>query len=320
MVDLTVLIATYNRADLLKQTLESLCRLESPGCEWKLVVCDNNSTDLTGQIVQSFSRRLPLAYVSEPRQGKNRALNTGLRVAEGELYAFTDDDVIVDSGWLLELWRGFTRWPAAAVLGGRIGLHWPEQTPGWLRSIRREFQQTYYVLQDFGSDPGSYRQNEGPAGANMAVRSELFKQGLRFNEQIGPLGSGRIAGSEAELLSRLRDAGHQRIYVPSAVVHHVLRPEMVRRRWLRRRGYGHGRGLAWWALRGDYPSIAGVPRFAFRSAADELLRCVIASARRKPADALEAEVRVCMWLGYILELLKLRLGRTGRAAGSMPLR
>jgi GT2 family glycosyltransferase len=243
-------------------------------------------------------------------------LNSGLRVAEGQLYVFTDDDVIVEPGWLLELWKAFTKWPAAGVLGGRIGLHWPEQAPGWLRSIRREFQQTYYVLQDFGDDPGPYRPDEGPAGANMAVRAELFKQGLRFNEQIGPLGRGRIAGSEAELLSRLKDAGHQRIYVPAAVVQHVLRPEMVSRRWLRRRGYGHGRALAWWALRGDYPSIAGVPRFAFRSAADELLRCVIAAAKRKPADALEAEVRVWMWVGYILELLKLRLAPPAGAAVS----
>jgi glycosyltransferase involved in cell wall biosynthesis len=313
MADLTVLIATYNRAGLLEQTLESFCRLAPPGCEWKLVLCDNNSTDRTAQIAHAFAGRLPLTYIREPRQGKNRALNSGLRVAEGQLYVFTDDDVIVDPRWLLELWKAFGKWPAAGVLGGRIGLRWPKQAPIWLRSIRREFQQTYYVLQDFGDDPGPYRPHEGPAGANMAVRAELFEQGLRFNEQVGPRGRGRIAGSEAELLSRLKEAGHQQIYVPSAVVQHVLRPEMVSPSWLRRRGYGHGRGLAWWGLRGEYPSIAGVPRFAFRSAADELLRCLIAGVKRKHAEALEAQVRCCMWVGYILELLKLRFGQPDNA-------
>src|SRR5258706_14374309 len=80
---LTVLIATRNRASTLPAVLEAYCQLDEPPGGWKLLLVDNGSTDETGDVVRKFSNRLPVAFARNQREGKNAALNTGLRFVEG---------------------------------------------------------------------------------------------------------------------------------------------------------------------------------------------------------------------------------------------
>src|SRR5689334_11745006 len=100
---LTVLIASRNGEDTLGQVLDAYCRLDSPGGGWKLVVIDNASTDGTKSLVKSFETRLPLTYLFESAPGKNAALNQGLRVAEGDLVVFSDDDTVPRKDWLVQI-------------------------------------------------------------------------------------------------------------------------------------------------------------------------------------------------------------------------
>ena len=97
----TVLICTYNRAELLAETLLSLRRTRTTR-QWEIVVVDNNSTDNTRAVVERFATEMPvpLHYVFERRQGKSYALNTGQEQSWGELIVYTDDDVRVAPGWL----------------------------------------------------------------------------------------------------------------------------------------------------------------------------------------------------------------------------
>ena len=100
----TVLIATYNRARLLDETLESLSslRVAPRDVAWDVLIVDKNSSDSTRAIVESRARRfpVPLRYLFEGAQGKSRALNAGLALCDASIIAFTDDDVRVSSGWL----------------------------------------------------------------------------------------------------------------------------------------------------------------------------------------------------------------------------
>src|SRR5262249_42421244 len=147
---------------------------------------------------------IPLRTVSEPVAGKNRALNRALGLALGELLVFTDDDILVQPGWLSELWAASGRWPDADIFGGQILHHWPEDTPDWLRQRGRD------GALNFGRY--SYPQAEGPIqrlpnGGNYALRARVL-QGLRFREDLGPdAGPTYAMGSESELLKRLADSG-----------------------------------------------------------------------------------------------------------------
>lgn len=96
----SVIIATYNRADELPRTLESLKKLEADE-PWEVIVVDNNSSDNTREVVEGVkSFPVPLRYIFEKEQGRSAALNAGIRAAQGEILAVTDDDVRVDPHWL----------------------------------------------------------------------------------------------------------------------------------------------------------------------------------------------------------------------------
>src|SRR5262245_6019556 len=100
---LTVLLAARNRASILQMVLDAFRGLEQPEGGWKPVVVDNGSTDGTGDVLGSFTDRLPLYGTFEPTAAKNLALNAGLALLEGDLTVLTDDDVFPDANWLVEL-------------------------------------------------------------------------------------------------------------------------------------------------------------------------------------------------------------------------
>ena len=57
---LTTVICTWNRASFLRHALDSMTRVVVPDdVEWELLVVDNNCTDDTQQVLQSFARQLP---------------------------------------------------------------------------------------------------------------------------------------------------------------------------------------------------------------------------------------------------------------------
>src|SRR5580658_10275907 len=117
---LSVIICTWNRAVLLRETLNSLGKTELPqDIDWEILIVDNNSTDETSEVCQEFVGQNPsrYRYIIEKRQGKSFALNTGIENARGKILSFTDDDVTVDAVWLAETIRMFESTPCAGVSG-----------------------------------------------------------------------------------------------------------------------------------------------------------------------------------------------------------
>ena len=130
----SVILATRNRAESLRETLAALARQQTQGAfTYEVLVVDNGSTDATSQVVQALHATfpVPLRYAYEGRQGKPFALNTGLQDARGQYVAFTDDDVLPTPTWLTALWRCFHEEQADGVTG-RVLPRWTAPRPAWL--------------------------------------------------------------------------------------------------------------------------------------------------------------------------------------------
>ena len=98
---ITVGICTFNRAESLRRTLNSLAAMEVPAdFAWELVVVNNNSTDHTDAMINEDHGRLPIRREFEKRPGHSNARNRAIDAARGDYIVWTDDDVVVDPGWL----------------------------------------------------------------------------------------------------------------------------------------------------------------------------------------------------------------------------
>jgi glycosyltransferase involved in cell wall biosynthesis len=238
----TVLIATYNRASVLSETLEAFTRVDQAGIDWNIVVVDNNSTDNTHEIAIKYAERLPLSYLKEERPGKNCALNKALRECQlKDIVVFTDDDVTPARNWLQEIVSSVQKWPDVAIFGGKVEVVWPDNkqpewaTPEWIMAFG--FPRHHYA-----DGEAFYEAPACPFGPNYWVRKVVFQKVPFFDETLGPKPRNRIQGDETAFLMNLQGHGFQLLYYPGAEVYHRILHEGCTIPWLRRRAYTHGRG------------------------------------------------------------------------------
>jgi len=172
----SVIIATYNRAEELVKTLDSLKNLESTG-PWEVIIVDNNSSDNTREVVleRLDSFPVPLRYIMEKEQGRSAALNAGIRAAQGEILAITDDDVRVDSLWLKNAEQALNTLSCDYV-GGKALPIWSGKLPNWLPN-RGGKHWGVIALLDYGPEPIEFGEKV-PLGVNMVFRRECCSRGF----------------------------------------------------------------------------------------------------------------------------------------------
>ena len=125
---ITVIFSSYNGAKRLPRTLASLTGQDFLTESWELIAVDNNSSDNTSQVLESFLDKLPMTVISHPVPGKSRALNAALNIARGDFIVFTDDDIRADPHWLSALAKCAAEHAEYGIFGGRIVPEW-ETTP-----------------------------------------------------------------------------------------------------------------------------------------------------------------------------------------------
>ena len=241
-VGMTVLLPTFNRAEVLRLTLDALTHVDQSGIDWELVVIDNDCTDHTRDVVAEYQGRLPLTYLQESRPGKNCALNRALRECPmKEIVVFTDDDVTPNTSWLQEIRSASARWPSVSVFGGRIRVAWPDdREPEWVTA--RWIREFGFAWHDHGEREVLYEPGAYPFGPNYWVRRSVFEAVPRFDETIGPRPKNRIMGGETAFLLELERRGFKELYCPGAQVTHRIDPRCCTVAGLRRRAYRFGRG------------------------------------------------------------------------------
>ena len=115
---ITVGIIMRNRASDLTECLESLTRqVRRPD---EVLVVDNGSTDRTSAVIDTFRERLPLTVEFLAQAGIPSARNKVLESARHEVIAFTDDDCVLEPGWLQAVERGFLRADNIGMVGGWV--------------------------------------------------------------------------------------------------------------------------------------------------------------------------------------------------------
>jgi glucosyl-dolichyl phosphate glucuronosyltransferase len=236
---LSVIVCTYNRHQTLRKTLDSIAASRVPSSVgWEILVVDNNSTDCTREVVADYCRLYPLRfrYLRESRQGLSIARNAGVRESRGDILAFTDDDVTVDPGWLWSLTAALDtgEWAGA---GGRIIPVWGQPLPRWLSPSMPDMSGPFVAF-DLGLLPIPLTQS--PFGANMAFRRDVFNKYGGFRIDLGRCGDSLRTGEDVEFGGRLLKAGERLRYEPSAVVHHPVSGDRLRKKYLLSWFFGKG--------------------------------------------------------------------------------
>ena len=303
--DISVIISTYNRSEMLCVALERLLEQQGEGTSYEVIVVDNNSTDRTREVVESFISRghSNLRYLFEPKQGVSYGRNTGIAYSSAEIIAFTDDDVRVGQDWIGNMKRAFDEHPEVDFVGGPILPEWKSEPPAWLT---REHWWPLALL-DFGDKP-FYVNIDFPLclpTANISFRRRAFDSIGLFSPEF----SGR---EDHELLVRLWRTDRQGIYIPNMLVTAEVQPERLKKDYHRKWNLMTGKFNSLMRLNesvnaegqfvGELPDLAtlfGVPGFIYRKLLTESLRWVVTAGRGQKGKSQQHKNHIWYLIGYI---------------------
>jgi len=103
----TLIISVYNEADVIGAKIENALALEYPHDLLEILVASDGSSDLTHDIVRSFSDPRVGLLVASERKGKTACLNRAVPAARGEIVVFTDANAMFPSNVLRQAVRHF---------------------------------------------------------------------------------------------------------------------------------------------------------------------------------------------------------------------
>jgi O-antigen biosynthesis protein len=222
----TVAVCTRDRPDDIGRCLAAILQLDYPNLD--LLVIDNAPPN--GQTRDIVRSRYPsVRYVEEPRPGLDWARNRAIIEARGEIIAYTDDDVVVDAGWVKAIAQAFVENPQVMAVTGLVvpyELETPaqvlfEQNGGFGKGFER---QQYDV--PLGEKIPWYILGTGNCGtgANMAYRKSVFSTIGGFNPALD-VGTVTNGAGDLEMFFRVIKAGYSLVYDPRAMIRHCHRRE-----------------------------------------------------------------------------------------------
>ena len=289
----SVIVPTHNRPDLLQRCLPSLTTLYYPNYE--IIIVDNAPRDTaTADFIQkNYSDTQQIRYLREDRAGPSWARNCGIAAAQGEILAFTDDDVEVDRYWLIELVKNFDMQADVACVTGHVfpleletaSQFWYEEYGGsnWFEEEKSDDFKWWFTRHLFDMKENRphiplypYKAGMFGCGASMAFTASVLREIGGFDPALGGTGPSRCA-QDIALLFKVVLYGHKLVYEPASLVYHLNRREYTA---LYKQIYNYGIGLTAYLTKIMLENPELLPDFVFQG-----IQALLHSLRnRSPKD------------------------------------
>ncbi len=220
---ISVVVCTYNRADLLQIALNSLVNQALDDSDYEVLVIDNNSTDDTAEVTKSFSNYPYIRYILETNQGLSHARNRGWQEAKGQYIAYCDDDCKLPEAWLSTA-KEIIETINPALFGGPIYPFYTVEKPEW-------FDDKYATRTPSQSETFLDTQSiDYLRGGNMFFLKTVLEGVGGFDTELGMRGDVIGYGEETALIrSIIKD--HSDIvsyYHPDLFAYHHERPDKLK--------------------------------------------------------------------------------------------
>ncbi len=224
---ISVIVPTYNREAILKDSLEELLKQEYPA--WDILVIDQTPTHEPEieQYLQELANNKQIKWIRVNWASLPGARNLGVRQATGEIVLFIDDDVQLPDGYLYAHARNYIDHPEIGAVAGRV-LDRMKIADAKCQKEADNYEIDYLPPQAF--DPGiawyhidlvhttEPQEVISARGCNMSFRRDIFtKHGIWFDERF----RGSAVREESDFCLRLRQTGYKIWYDPKAYLIHL---------------------------------------------------------------------------------------------------
>jgi glycosyltransferase involved in cell wall biosynthesis len=224
-MNVTSIIATSGRPELLLRTLRSLERARKPEGYRGLILVENGPRRDFPALARDHRFTFPIDYHHLPVANKSRALNDAVRRVERGLIYFHDDDVLLGPDALVSVAAAAGRYGARHFFGGPVSADREQTPPRWLERrlphSSRGWECPVPVLEDGCGHTF--------LGANWAAFADDLRGTAVFSHACGPNQS--VIGEETLLQTELMAKGFRGVYVPEAPAAHYVPVDRLSPAW-----------------------------------------------------------------------------------------
>jgi glucosyl-dolichyl phosphate glucuronosyltransferase len=173
---LSVIVCTYNRADILTDCLESLLNQNIDKNLYEVIIVDNNSTDTTQNVAANYGSLFPnFQLIFESKQGLSHARNSGLNKAKAKYVAYIDDEERVPGNWI-ETALKIIEEKEPDIFGGPVHPIFVDEKPDW-------FKEQYGIRGDMGDS--RWLEKGFILGGNFFAKKSLLLEYGGFDPKFG---------------------------------------------------------------------------------------------------------------------------------------
>lgn len=228
----SVVICTYDRPDLLEETVQRVACQELGTGEYEIIVVYTEGDSPTEVLLERLDPPgTTLRTYAEARGSLSNARNVGLDRARGEYVVYLDDDAVPLPGWLARTCDTFEEVePTPSCVGGRVDPVFETEPPWWLPE-----QPPGLPICHLGDEPRWVDfPREFVVGANMAFPADQLADAGGFPTELGRK-EGNMLGGE-DLAAQYGATSRTGVYYQpgSRVRHHIGRERLTVRFFLRR--------------------------------------------------------------------------------------
>jgi len=209
-IRISIVTPTLNRKVLLRELIDSLWQQTLDPGLFEIIIIDDCSTDGTPEMLAELESQSPCRFVYRAMQthgGSVRSRNEGVKLASGEIIAFTDSDCRVTPTWLELGLDAFDADPEVAFITGPI-LNKPDQ------------RVTFFSV---GGNPLPGENPIYPL-ANALYRKDVFWGVGGFDESVwlAAINTTPVEYSDIDLAYRVLGKGHRNKFLPDMLVYHEV--------------------------------------------------------------------------------------------------
>jgi glycosyltransferase involved in cell wall biosynthesis len=210
----SIIIPTYNRADVILRSLETWTNQLLPVSDFEVVIVDNNSNDSSPELIKSFIKERPnFKYLQEVKAGSTNARHAGARVAKADILIFCDDDGLFNEGFIEAILDVYKQNENVSAVTGRIDIEWDEAPPDWIEPYLFMLGKLNY------GDKIIYALDLYLNGGIFSIRKSIFQSLGGFNPDLI---DGRLIGDgDTGLVYKLHENNCLIGYTPFAVMKHL---------------------------------------------------------------------------------------------------
>lgn len=214
----SIMVPTYNRAEMLEQALLSLNELDYPKNKYEVIVVNDGSTDNTKQVVRKTAKKVSykLRYLFQENKKLSAARNLAIKNAKNQVIVSVDDDMVFPKYWLKKLLAPLKDNKVGAVGGPSIA---PKFASFFQRAVDHCMTTSFVGTGGMiGTTKKSFVKYY-PRGGNMAVKKAVLDEVGLFDEKF-------IPAEEIDLDKRIEKAGYKLTLAKDAIVWHMPRASL----------------------------------------------------------------------------------------------